>query len=69
MFFNLLLIQIFGTHHARVQEGRSVLHLDSGSDFGKLLEVVATLLKYGAELSVVNQARRRHPCDSAWNSA
>ena len=28
------------------------------------MEIVAWLLKYGADLSTVNKARRRHPCDA-----
>ena len=39
----------------------------SSSDFGKVLEVVATLLNFGADVSVVNKVRHRHACDSVWH--
>ena len=40
-----------------MQEGQSVLHLVSSSNFDIAMEIVAWLIKYGADLSAVDQAR------------
>ena len=42
-----------------MQAGQSALHVVSSSNFDIAMEIVATLLKYGADLSAVNQARPR----------
>ena len=42
-----------------MQRGQSALHVVSCSNFDIAMEIVATLLKYGADLSAVNQARPR----------
>ena len=42
-----------------MQEGQSALHVVSSSNFDIAMEIVATLLKHGADLSAVNQARPR----------
>lgn len=50
---------IYLVHRICVQEGQSALHVVSSSNFDIAMEIVATLLKYGADLSAVNQARPR----------
>ena len=42
-----------------MQAGQRALHLVCSSNFDMAMETVATLLKYGADLSAVNQARPR----------
>ena len=46
---------IYLVHRTCVQEGQSALHVVSSSNFDIAMEIVATLLKYGADLSATNK--------------